>query len=108
VAPAEPIVGTLPGSIDVTLTGADRRIIQGTVNVAHFGTFQHTAIPYGEDPANGYFVAASSSDGTTERGSARGPRDLGPSLTPVGRKPRDRLPGVGCHPYGKRFPQPLV
>jgi hypothetical protein len=55
--PAQPIKGTLPGSIDVTSTGPDGDTIHGTVKVAHLGNFQHTTLPYGEDPANGYFVA---------------------------------------------------
>ena len=55
--PAQPIAGTLPGSIDVTSTGTNGDTIQATVKVDHFGNFQHTTIPYGEDPANGYFVA---------------------------------------------------
>jgi hypothetical protein len=55
--PAQPIKGTLRGSIDVTSTGAGGDTIQGTVKVAHLGNFQHTTLPYGEDPANGYFVA---------------------------------------------------
>lgn len=56
-SPAQPITDTLPGSIDVTSTGADGDTIQGTVKVAHLGNSQHTTLPYGEDPANGYFVA---------------------------------------------------
>jgi hypothetical protein len=27
------------------------------VKVAHLGNFQHATLPYGRDPANGYFVA---------------------------------------------------
>ena len=56
-SPAQPIKGTLPGSIDVTSIGPDGDTIHGTVKVAHLGNFQHTTLPYGEDPANGYFVA---------------------------------------------------
>jgi hypothetical protein len=67
-SPAQPITSTMPGSIDVTMTDANGDTIHATVKVAHLGTFQHTTVPYGEDPANGYFVAfvvneSSKSDG---------------------------------------------
>jgi hypothetical protein len=71
-SPAQPITGTMPGSIDVTMTDANGDAngdtIHATVKVAHLGTFQHTTVPYGEDPANGYFVAFVVNEGSKSDG----------------------------------------